>query len=259
MIKGLYTAVSGMIAQENKQNVISNNLANANTVGFKSDNLVFKQFKDAMIYNYDKSVNGKNGKQILGGLSQGVFIDDTYSEFTQGSIDDTGKETDFAIEGNGFFLVQRDDNVSSKLIATRDGHFHVNQQGYLVNDSGDFVLDKNRNRIDVGGNQIVSDPTGAITIKNKDTVVSNTNFAIVDFNDYKGLKKLGDNEYDASNAVDSNGTIKQNSLEKSNVNVINDMINMMTVMRNFETDQKVVQTIDETIGKAVNNVGSVRG
>lgn len=259
MIRGLYTAVSGMIAQENKQNVITNNIANANTVGFKGDNLVFKKFSDAMIYNYDKNVNGRNEKQILGGLSQGVQIDQTYTEFTQGSIEDTGKNTDFALEGKGFFLVERNDNVTSKLIATRDGHFHVNQKGFLVNNNGDYVLDKNKNHINVGNNEIVSDPTGAITIKNKDGAVSNTSFAIVDFNDYKGLKKLGDGEYDAANAVPSTGTIKQNSLEKSNVNVINEMIDMMSVMRSFESDQKVIQTIDETLGKAVNNVGSVRG
>lgn len=258
MIRGLYTAVSGMIAQENKQNVITNNIANANTVGFKGDNLVFKSFKDAMIYNYDRNVNGRNVKQILGGLSQGVSIDDNYTEFTQGSIEDTGKDNDFAIDGNGFFLVERNDNVSSKIIATRDGHFHVNQQGYLVNDNGDYVLDKNRNHISVGSNQIVSDSTGSLVIRNNNGVVSNTSFAIVDFRDFKGLKKMGENQYDATNAADSSANIQQRSLEKSNINVINEMIDMMTVMRSFETDQKVVQTIDETLGKAVNNVGSVR-
>lgn len=259
MIRGLYTAVSGMIAQENKQDVITNNLANANTVGFKGDTLTFKKFKDEMLYNYDKNVNGRNEKQILGGLSQGVSIDEVSSEFTQGTIGDTGKDTDFALDGNGFFLVERNDGVSTKLLATRDGHFHVNQKGYLVNDSGDYVLDRNRNYINVGINQLVSDPTGKLTIKNKDDIVSSTSFAIVDFNNYKDLKKIGDNQFDAVNAVDTNGNIKQGSLERSNINVINQMIEMMTVMRSFETDQKVVQTIDETLGKAVNNVGSVRG
>lgn len=259
MIRGLYTAVSGMIAQENKQNVITNNLANANTTGFKSDNLVFKNFKDAMIYNYDKSVNGKNEKQVLGGLSQGVSIDDNYTEFTQGMLEDTSKDTDFGIEGRGFFLVERNDGVSSKQIATRDGHFHTNQQGYLVNDNGDYLLDSNRNRINVGGNKVTVDPTGKLSTSDKNGVISSTSLAVVDFNDYKSLKKIGNNEYDAVNAVDVNGNIKQGSLEKSNVNVINGMIDMMTVMRGFETDQKVVQTIDETLGKAVNNVGSVRG
>lgn len=259
MIRGIYTAVSGMIAQENKQNVITNNLANANTTGFKSDSLVFKSFKEAMIHNYDKNINGRNEKQELGGLSHGVSLDASYTEFTQGNLESTGKDHDFGIEGRGFFLVERNDGVSSKQIATRDGHFHTNQQGYLVNDNGDYLLDSNRNRINAGNNKVTVDPTGKLNISDKNGVLSSTSLAVVDFNDYNNLKKMGNNEYDAANSVDVAGNIKQGSLEKSNVNVINEMIEMMTVMRGFETDQKVVQTLDETLGKAVNNLGSVRG
>lgn len=106
MIRALYTSVSGLITQEAKQNVITNNLANVNTVGFKSDNLLVKKFDDVLIENYDKIVNGKNQQNIIGSLSQGSKIDGIQTNYTQGTIEDTDKWSDFSIEGRGFLLYQ---------------------------------------------------------------------------------------------------------------------------------------------------------
>jgi flagellar basal-body rod protein FlgG len=84
------------------------------------------------------------------------------------------------------------------------------------------------------------------------------NFNIVDFENYQAMEKVGDNLYSGENPIESQAVVKQNSLEKSNVNIINEMVNMMTVMRTFESNQKVVQSIDETLSKAVNEIGTVR-
>lgn len=260
MIRGLYTAVSGLITGEAKQSVVSNNMANANTVGFKGDNLSTKSFGDVMLQNYDKVVNGKNVRNELGKLSMGSEINEVSTGFTQGTIEDTGKNTDFAIDGRGFFSVRRDDGVATKNFYSRDGHFHVNSQGFLVNDSGDKVLGRNTrtNAVEpilVGSGSIQCDKSGNIKINNKDAY----KFQLADFRDEKSLKKVGDNVYEGQNPIQNvNISVKQNSLERSNINIVNEMVNMMTTMRNFESNQKVVQAMDETLGKAVNEVGAVR-
>ncbi|ERI91268.1 flagellar basal body rod protein FlgG [Clostridiales bacterium oral taxon 876 str. F0540] len=264
MIRALYTTVSGLITQEAKQDVITNNLANVNTVGFKEDNLAVKKFDDVLIENYDKIVNGKNVRNVIGSLSQGSSIDGVNTSYTQGTIDDTGKWSDFAIDGGGFFSVLRENNGANNTYYTRDGHFHVNSQGYLVNDSGDRVLASvvnengqtvgNPSPVQVGNEEIKLYGDGTFTVQGNKYRFNTVNFA-----DLNSLKKIGDNLYEGNNAVQSdNVLVKQNSLEKSNVNVINEMVNMMTVMRTFESNQKIMQSLDETLGKAVNEVGTIR-
>lgn len=264
MIRSLYTAVSGLITQEAKQNVVTNNMANANTVGFKSDNLSVKKFNDVLLENYDKQLNGKNVRNVIGSISTGSEIDGTETSFTQGTIDSTDKWSDFSIDGRGFFAINKEVNGIQNTFYSRDGHFHVNGNGLLVNDSGDKVTayklgadghpTGNAVPIQVGTGEIKLSGDGSFNLNNE-TYKFNT----VDFQDYKTLKKVGDNLYSGVNALQSsNVSVKQNSLEKSNVNVISEMVNMMTVMRSFESNQKVIQAIDETLGKTVNEVGTVR-
>jgi len=260
MIRGLYTAVSGLITGEAKQSVVSNNLANANTIGYKSDNLSIKKFDDVLIQNYDKMVNGVNTRNIIGSLSTGSQIDDLNTYFAGGSLQTTDKSTDFAIEGKGFFTVQRDNGIDNKNYYTRSGDFHVDGQGYLVTDSGDKVLCENKRTnavepINVSNGKLQVDKSGNISVNGENIY----KFSTVDFADYKTLKKVGDNLFEGTNPIQNqNITVKQNALEKSNVNVANEMVNMMTIMRNFESNQKVLQAMDETLGKAVNEVGLVR-
>lgn len=258
MVRSFYTAVNGMLTQAAKQDIISNNLANIDTVGFKGDGLHSRAFDDVYIQNYSKVVNGVPQRTLLGTLNFGQQVDETSTDFTGGEISNTGKDTDFAIDGRGFFTVYRD-GVGGKNYYTRDGHFHVNIGGYLVNDSGDYVMGKNVNtgadeRIMVGNGKIASDNYGNVTIDGKAAY----KLDLVDFNDYTSLKKLGDNLYDGQNPIQNAQVIVKNqSLEKSNVNPLTTMTDMMSTMRAFESDQKVVKDIDETVGKAVNDVGKV--
>ncbi|MGK0467072.1 flagellar hook-basal body complex protein [Clostridium sp.] len=260
MIRGLYTAVTGLITGEAKQSVVTNNLANSNTTGFKSENLSIKSFDDVLIQNYDKQVNGVNTKSTIGSLSMGSEIDDVKTYFSQGMLETTDKSTDFAIEGKGFFTVQSDNGIENKNYYTRSGDFHIDGSGYLVTDSGDKVLGKNKltnanEPIFVGDGKMLSDKYGNIKVNGENKYKLNT----VDFEDYKGMKKIGDNLFEGANPIqNANVTVRQNALEKSNVNVTSEIVNMMTIMRNFESNQKVVQSIDETLGKAVNEVGTVR-
>lgn len=255
MIRGLYTAVSGMITQGAKQDVITNNMANANTVGFKVDNLAIRRFDDVLLENYDKVSGGKNVRNVIGSISNGSKLDSINTDFTQGMVQSTDKATDFAIDGKGFFAVQKDDGQ----YYTRDGHFHVDMNGILVNDSGDRVMGRNLQTnqigpINVGNGEIASDVNGNLSINGNRMYKLYT----VDFNDYGTLKKTGENLYQGNNPTENNALVKQKSLEKSNVNIINSMSEMITTMRSFETNQKMVQSMDETLSKLVNDVGSVR-
>ncbi|MBD8046453.1 flagellar hook-basal body complex protein [Clostridium faecium] len=260
MIRGLYNAASGLITSEAKQNVIMNNIANANTTGYKSENLSIKSFDEVMISNKDKNVNGKNYRINIGTLSNGAEINEKNIDFTQGLVKDTESSLDFALEGKGFFTVQRTGVNNGGNYYTRDGHFEVNAAGYLVTSNGETVLGRNLatnvlEPINVGNGEVACDRLGNIRINGNMTY----NFNIVDFENYDGLKKVGQNLYEGNNPQLSPRTmVKQNALEGSNVEVIEEMSDMMAVMRNFESDIKVLKTLDETLGKAVNEIGKVR-
>lgn len=256
MIRSLYTSVSGLISLENKQAVISNNMANANTNGFKSEELSFKSFKDVMIQNKDKIVGGQNVQNKLGKLSLGVAMDNVNTVFTQGNFKETSKAGDFAIDGRGFFVVQR----GSERLFTRDGNFRVDNDGFLITTTGDNVLGVNRNTgnlepIFVGDSRFVLQSDRSLEISGRKT----HNLATADFRDYSTLDKIGDNYYKGNNPIyNANVTVYQGFIETSNVNITNEMVNMLTTMRNFETNQKFVSMIDESLGKAASEIGAIR-
>lgn len=260
MIRGLYTAVSGLITLENKQATIVNNITNANTTGYKGDTLSVKSFDEVMLQNKDKVVNGKNVTQKLGTLSLGSKIDTIDTSFTQGQLKGTDKETDFAIEGRGFFVIRKNGDTTNENVYTRDGSFKVGNNGYLMTTNGDSVLGMNKNTgnlepIFVGNSKLLLDADNNLYINNN----SQYTLATADFEDYGDLKKIGDNYYKGENPIyNSEVYISQGALENSNVSISNEMVNMITTMRAFETNQKLVQTIDGTLEKAANEIGTVR-
>lgn len=256
MIRSLYTAVSGLITLENKQSTITNNMTNANTTGFKSDTLSMKSFDEVLIQNRDKISGGQNVNNPIGKLSLGAEIDSINTKFTQGILKPTNKPTDLAVDGRGFFAVKSGNNT----VFTRDGNFRVSNDGYLKTNAGDPVLGVNNSNgtmepIFVGTDNFVVDDNNRVIVNGKSTHA----LALADFNDYSTLKKVGDNYYSAPNPVyNAKVWTKQGYLEQSNVNISNEMVEMMTTMRNFETNQKMIQSIDETLGKAANEIGAVR-
>lgn len=254
MIRALYTSLSGMISKEAKMNSISNNLANANTIGYKSDDLVLKSFDQVLLQNRGSKNGDAHVKNELGSLALGVELDETYTDYQQGTLENTDSEKDLAILGEGFFTVERNGNK----FYTRDGSFNVDAQGYMVNGKGDYLLGNNGNRIFVANGKIDVKDNGLLTVDNGNTKVS-YNLDVVDFADKNTLVRNGDNLYSGGNPTAATKyNVKQQALEKSNVNVVNGMVEMMSLYREFETNQKVVQTLDETLGKSVNQLGSVR-
>lgn len=256
MIRSLYTTVSGLISLENKQATITNNMANANNTGFKSQVLSIKSFDEVMLQNMDNKVGNTYQKQRLGKLSLGAEIDTVNTKFTQGTLKSTGKATDMAVDGRGFFTVARD----KKVLYTRDGSFKVGNDGYLMTTSGDKVLGINRitgnmEPLYVGTGDFTIDKLNNVNVKG----VSTHSLAMADFDDYSKLSKVGENYFDGTAPKLTNQVfVAQGNLESANVNLANEMVDMITTMRSFETNQKMIQTLDDTLGKAANEIGAVR-
>lgn len=252
MLRGMYTSVSAMINLQGSQTVISNNIANANTTGFKSETLISKTFDDVLIKNNDKYVNGKGTAQELGTLNLGVKIDEIKTNYEQGVIVETENQTDFALNGRGFFTVR---DEQGNVFYTRDGGFNINADGYLATSSGEQVLNSNNQPIYVGGSSISVD-------SNNNLVLSSGavhKFNIVDFDDYSSLNKVGQNLYSGEGAIATNNYRVQNmQKESSNVDIIESTAALMSNLRAFEANQKVVQVMDSTLSKIASEIGTVR-
>lgn len=252
MLRGMYTSVSAMINLQSSQNVITNNIANINTTGYKSETLVSKTFEDVLISNNDNYINGNGTKQDLGILNLGVKIDEVNTNYSQGTLEETDNETDFAINGNGFFTVR--DNEGNTYY-TRDGVFNINSEGYLVNESGYEVINTNNQSIYVGNNKITVDSNNNLILDSGES----HKFNIVDFNDYNSLNKVGQNLYSGEGAISTNNyELKNGYKETSNVDIIDASSDLKSNLRAFEANQKVVQAMDSILGKISSEIGTVR-
>lgn len=263
-LKGLYTAYTGMINEQKRLDVLSNNLANADTNGYKKEGTTSQTFADELAIKI-KDTSSYGLAQKLGTISMGVHIGETYTDYSTGSFKVTDNSTDFAIKGDGFFAIAYTDKQGNSSVKyTRDGAFTVNTQGYLVTKDGDYVLNANDARNGNVNGRIQVDPTQKITVDELGNIYQNDQqvgtIGIVDFADYDYLAKYGENMYDLVNGgtvTAADGRIVQGTLESSNVNVVSEMVNMITISRAYQAGQKVINTIDETLDKAVNQVGNV--
>lgn len=256
MLRGLYTSVSSMLTLQSRQSIITNNLANINTTGYKEETLLGKSFDEVMLSNNDNYKNGKAKRQMLGSMSFGVRVDDTFTNYNQGSNILTENNMDFAIEGNGFFEVVDGQN---NRYYTRNGDFNVDAQGYLVTSSGHYVLGRNNTtgateRINVANSNISVSSDNKIKIDGQEKY----NFRIVDFENYDNLQKNGDGLYTGTNPTNAtNFNVKQGYLESSNVDAINASALLMETVNEFEANQKVVQAMDSILYKIANEIGKV--
>ncbi|HAA63776.1 MAG TPA: flagellar basal-body rod protein FlgF [Thermoanaerobacter sp.] len=251
MLRGLYTASSGMITQTKIMDVLANNLANVNTVGYKRDVVVTSSFPNFEVTRHGGDNIPPNGK--IGRMDYGVLVDTFHTNFEEGAFSQTNGKLDLAIDGNGFFVV----NTPNGQRYTRDGSFTLSKDGYLVTQEG-YIVEGENGPIQLSQGDISVDEMGNI-INNGQLV---DRLRIVDFDNYDGLRKEGNNLFFIDNSanvqvIPATGKIKQGFLEQSNVNSVKEMVNMISVMRNYESNQKVVIAFDETLGKAVNEVGKV--
>lgn len=251
MLRGLYQAATGMMAQELRQEVISNNLVNANSNGYKSQSATLRSFPEVLLYR----LHEKSAKPI-GYFNYGVMLDRTYSNWAAGTLEETGANTHLALTEAGadalptFFVVQG----STGEAYTRNGEFQVDADGYLVTAEG-YILQGEYDLVYVGSNDFTVDSSGQVIV---DGEVVNW-LQIVTFADPALLQRQGNGLFTAPEGVQplaaNHYQVRQGWLEKSNVDVTRELVDMMAVMRAYEANQKVIQAVDQTLAKSVNEIG----
>jgi flagellar basal-body rod protein FlgF len=230
MDRGLYIAASGMLSEMVRQDLISNDLANVSTSGYKSDRAVQHSFGEMLLKNTQTG-------QTIGPLGEGAQIVSQRTQLDPAPIKETGEPLDFAVEGQGFFAVRTPQGVRY----TRDGSFQASgANGFLTDQLGRQVLNQNGQPIRVQADGTV--PAAQVGV-----------FAV------QGATKAGDAYFTGRATGRATGAVRSGALEASNVDSARTMIDMMTSLRAFESGQKAINTIDSTLEKAVTQVGSVTG
>lgn len=261
MIKGLYTAASGMMAQQVATDNMADNLANISTAGFKKRNAIFGAFPEMLLQKV------QDGKQTeIGSLATGVQLQGTAINYAQGSLRQTGNPLDVAIQGQGFLQVQLDNGDTAY---TRNGNLSIGPNGTLITSEGLEVQGQG------GGAISIPADAGAITITQTGAVQVQTTgvaapqevgqLSVVQFENPDDLEKLGTSLYTLSPnsqqqpieaTLGQGTTLEQGFLEGSNTNVVSELIQSITGTRLYETLQKNIQIHNQTLGKLVSEVGS---
>ncbi len=267
--KGIYSALSGSLAQTLKIDTIANNIANVNTTGFKKDQQTFGEYltaieKDPVILNSAITSSSISPEFNANGTDKS-FVDSTgtFTNFEQGSLKHTGGKLDVAIDGEGFFEISTD--TGDRL--TRAGNFTVNGEGQLVTKEGHqvkFELPDDTGSQDIRFNQgsvpIITDAGEVFDGEKKIGKLS-----IVKVNNTDALQKMGSNYYSFKSNLDPQKTsvqyasLKQGYLETSNVNIVAEMTDMIMAQRVFEGTQKAIQAYDQMEDKLINQVGNTKG
>lgn len=258
MVKGLYTAYTGMINEQNRMDVLTNNLANASTVGYKKEGTTSQSFGDVLMVKIKDSSVGIDNAQRIGVRNPGVRIGENYTDYSQGSFKITGNTYDLALSGEGFFAVEvtnKEGETDTKY--TRAGQFTLNKEGYLVTQEGDYVLDNENRRIQL--NTLMES-----TIASDGTISQNgqqiARIQVTDFADYNYLEKYGDTYYqpiEGAEKIASDADVKSGCLEMANVQIVSEMVNLIAISRAYESNQKIIQTYDSTLEIAANQLGKL--
>lgn len=262
--KGIYTAVSGAIAQSQRLDTIANNIANANTTGFKRDEQVFNEYLTA----YEKQDDVINVPRIpasiesfydmQGGDRGYVNSAGTYTSHEQGQLKPTSSNLDFAIEGAGFFEVSTPNGA--KL--TRNGSFKIDPSGMLVTKDGLPVLREGIGQPPETRTIRLTNPN--VTVSNRGDIYDGGNLigrlSLVDVNDKDGLQKVGNGLYQLkTNSTEALKTaqqakVQQGFLEGSNINIVREMTDMIQASRIFETNNQAIKAFDQMDEKMVRDI-----
>ncbi len=259
MVKGLYTAHNGMINEQNRMDIMTNNLANVSTVGFKKEGSTSQAFSDVLAVKIKDESVGLNTVQRIGINNPGVKIGENYTDYTQGSFRITGNTYDLALAGDGFFAIEftnKAGETSTKY--TRAGQFTLDKDGYLVTQEGDFVLDTANRRIRL--NTLID-----ASISNNGTIIQNdravAQIQVADFENYDYLERYGETYFqplEGARRINANAEVKSGYLEMANVQTVSEMVNLIAITRAYESNQKIIQTYDDTLDVAVNQLGRIQ-
>ena len=226
---GLFIAASGMVAEQTRQDQLSNDLANASTPGYKSDSSPQHSFGSVLLANTE-------GGPSIGSVDEGVALGATYTDLAPAAIQETGEPLDFAVQGKGFLAVQTAQGVRS----TRNGPFTTNAAGVLTDQYGNPVLSQSGSQIKVPASGTL--PASALGLF-----------------ELSSAQKQGENLFAGTVSGKPSGTIRQGALEASGVDAANVMIEMIDSLRSFQSGQQAIQAIGQTMQAASTQVGSLNG
>ncbi|MBN2280385.1 MAG: flagellar hook-basal body protein [Candidatus Marinimicrobia bacterium] len=230
---------SAMIIQTKKNDIVANNLANIDTIGFKKDYTFFNAFK--------KELEEVNNLSIH-----------TVKDFTQGDFEETNNPLDFALSGGGFFTIE----VASEKVYTRNGHFELDPDGFLTDSEGNYVLGQ-QGRINLTQN---FDTVSNIFVSSEGEIyvddIPVDYFQIANFDENTQVERLSGSVFrvknsESLNTKNNNNFILQGRIEKSNVNPVSEMVNLIEIERGFESSQKTIRILDDILSKASSQLSRV--
>jgi flagellar basal-body rod protein FlgG len=289
MLRGIYTAESGMLTAIRDINVRSNNLSNLSTAGFKQDRLVTTTFAEALAIRQEVRTTGR--KHEIGDVARGRTALELKTDFTQGSLQETHRHLDFAIAGNGFFIVQAGDGdedlqgVYGGRYYTRNGQFQIDSEGYLIDGLGNYILDDSGD-IDGGGDPIlvgrydfIADEWGNLyrttdddgqtlgeleyiatlgiyNPRNPDLLIKSNEYPFVILDEATAEIENEDGEPELEH-LDFNGRVIQGFIERSNTDIGGQMAALISASRHFQSLSQIIRAIDSVLGRSVTEIGRI--
>lgn len=247
MIRGMITTNRNLHILEKKQENLSTSVANLNTAGYKEQEIIQSSLLEQNLFN---RLDGPELNQPfnVGGLSLGSQIGEVYRDFSQGGIKATNSATDLAIQGDAFFTV---DTGAGGVMYTRNGNFTVDAEGFLATQDGHQVLSTTNDPIQVGSMDFTVSADGTI-------METGQQLQLTTFADTAGLTSAGDSLFTGGGGVMAgDSVVLQSAIETSNTDMADVMIDMMQISREYEANQKILQAADQTLQKAVNELGKV--
>lgn len=269
MYQGFYNLASGMLTQSRNLNVISNNMVNVQTAGYKSDTMVSTTFGEEMLYRTGRQ--NKGNPEALASVSKIKAADRTYVSYEQGSFEQTGGIYDFSLAGNGFFCIQ----TARGERYTRNGSFCVDEEGYLALEDQGRVLSADGQPIQIQDENFRVDSRGNITSIQREDGEDGENvedgenieagsvtygrLKVVDFADYGQLRKEENGLFSSGAAprdiTDGSTVVQWQSLERSNVDMVEEMTAMMSSQRALQSAAQALKMYDQVMSKAASDVG----
>ncbi len=249
MIKGIYSAFSALEAAWKFQDVLANNISNANTIGYKRETVLHESFSDVLLTQTSQNPTplANNSRSVLGSIGTGTYVAGSATDFTNGELQPTGNALDFAVD-KGFFAIQTADG---QTYYTRDGRFTRDATGDLVTGVGDHVLDVNGNPVNVPSEDIAISADGVITANGQQA----GQLMVVSFGP-TDLQRAGASYFtSAVPGTQIAGQVHQGFLEGSNSSLTTEMTSLLAAQRTFEANQTILARLDETLNEAAGQLG----
>lgn len=252
MVRGFYAAAAGVFSQQKAFNVTSNNIANATTTGYKSQKTVESSFGEHLVSKMS-SINNMSDKNIGPGTFMTVNISE-HTDFTQGSLENTGRAVDMALNGEGFFLIKS--HIYGEVL-TRNGQFDIDEDGELILSGVGKVLNENKRSISVESSNFSVSPSGIIS-EDGDEVDT---LYIANRKEGTELKNVGNGVFQSQNgfqhADSENYKILQGTIEKSNINMAKEMSDIIAGQSHYQSCTQILKIFDKINEICVNQIGKI--